>query len=150
MSEVIFLSGKENMDVQAVHRYLSNESYWSKGIPFELVDRAMSNSFCLGAFIDGAQVGFARVITDYYTFGWLADVYVLPEHRGLGISKKMMSFLQEQDWCKRLRRMMLNTSTAHGLYTQFGFTAPAFPEYLMEVYQPDIHLKYRSEEDDRG
>jgi GNAT superfamily N-acetyltransferase len=144
MHNVVIRSGKEKMDVSVVHRYLSEESYWSKGISFELVDRAMANSYCIGAFVDEVQIGFARVITDYYTFGWLADVFVLPEFRGQGISKMMMVHILDQDWFKRLRRMMLNTSTAHGLYQQFGFSSPAFPDYLMELYRPDAHLQYGS------
>jgi GNAT superfamily N-acetyltransferase len=78
------------------------------------------------------------VITDYYTFGWLADVFVLPEHRGKGISKRMLSFIFEQEWSGRLRRMMLNTSDAHGLYRQFQFQNLASPGNILEVYRPDV------------
>jgi GNAT superfamily N-acetyltransferase len=128
--------------VKAIHQFLSEESYWAKGISFEFVDKSLANSFCAGAFIDGKQVGFGRVITDYYTFGWFADFYVLPEYRGMKISKMLVSFVQEQPWSKRLRRKMLNTSTAHGLYQQFGFTSLNQPSYLMEEYKPGIHLEY--------
>jgi len=145
MSEINIKTGKENMDVKEIHRFLSEDSYWAKGIPYDLVDNSLKNSFCIGAFINDEQVGFGRVITDYYTFGWLADFYVLPEHRGRGISKKMLSHLSEQPWSKRLRRKMLNTRDAHGLYRQFQFTDLANPSYLMEVYNPDVHLLYKEE-----
>lgn len=140
MSEVSIKSGKENMDVRAVHRFLNEDSYWAKGISFERVDNSLAHSFCVGAFINGQQVGFGRVITDYYTFGWLADVFVLPEHRGKGISKKMLTFIFEQEWSGRLRRMMLNTSDAHGLYRQFQFQHLASPGNILEIYRPDRQL----------
>jgi GNAT superfamily N-acetyltransferase len=143
MENVSIKSGKEEMDIQAIHKYLNEDSYWAKGIPFEYVDKSLDNSYCVGAFVDGRQIGFGRVITDYYTFGWLADFYVLPEHRGSGISKKMLSFIFDQSWYKRLRRVMLNTSTAHGLYRPFGFKELTQPDYLMEVYRPDVHLEYK-------
>ena len=139
MPEVIIKTGKENMDVTVIHRYLSEDSYWAKGISYALVDRSMENSFCTGAFVDGQQVGFARVITDYYTFGWFADVFVLPEYRGNDISKKMLSHILEQPWSNRLRRKMLNTSDAHGLYRQFQFKELATPSNLMEVVNADAH-----------
>jgi GNAT superfamily N-acetyltransferase len=147
MAEVIIKTGKEHMDVKEIHRFLSEDSYWVKGIPYDMVDKSLQNSFCIGAFINDKQVGFARVITDYYTFGWLADVYVLPAYRGQGISKKILAHLFEQPWSKRLRRKMLNTSDAHGLYRQFQFTDLANPSYVMEVYNPDAHLQYKEEED---
>ena len=121
------------MDITEVHRFLSEESYWAKGISYELVSSSLKNSFCIGAFIKDQQVGFGRLITDYATFGWLADVYVLPEYRGKGISKKMLSHLFEQPWIKGLTRIMLNTKDAHGLYRQFEFTDLANPSFLLEV-----------------
>lgn len=142
MSAVVIKTGKENMDVKAIHRFLSEDTYWAKGIPYALVDDSLSHSFCVGAFVDGEQVGFARMITDYTTFGWLADVFVLPAYRGQGISKTMVSFIMEQAWSKRLRRKMLNTRDAQGLYRRYQFKELANPSYLLEVYQPDIHLQY--------
>ena len=141
MSEVSIRAGKENMDVKMVHRFLNEDSYWAKGISYELVDNSMANSFCVGAFIDGQQVAFGRVITDYYTFGWFADFFVLPAHRGKGISKKMLSFILEQPWSRRLRRKMLNTSDAHGLYRQFQFRELASPGNILEIFSPNIHLE---------
>jgi len=129
------------MDVGLVHRFLSEDSYWAKGISYELVDHSLANSFCIGAFIDGRQVAFGRVITDYTTFGWFADFFVVPAHRGKGISKMMLSFILDQPWSKRLRRMMLNTSDAHGLYRQFQFQELSRPAGLLEIYRPNVHLQ---------
>ena len=143
MTEVIIKTGKEYMDVKMIHRYLSEDSYWAKGISYELVEHSLDHSFCAGAFVGQEQIGFGRVITDYYTFGWFADFFVLSPFRGQGISKKLLSHIFDQPWSKRLRRQMLNTSDAHGLYTQFGFTSLANPTYLMEVYRPTVHLEYK-------
>jgi GNAT superfamily N-acetyltransferase len=140
MSEVTIKAGKENMDVRVIHRFLNEDSYWAKGISYEVVDNSLANSFCVGAFISGQQAAFGRVITDYYTFGWFADFFVLPAHRGKGISKKMLSFILEQPWSRRLRRKMLNTSDAHGLYRQFQFQDLSSPANILEIYNPDIHL----------
>jgi GNAT superfamily N-acetyltransferase len=127
-----------------IHQFLSEQSYWAKGISYEFVAQSLAGSFCVGAFIDEAQVGFGRVITDYYTFGWFADFFVLPEHRGKGISKKILAEIFAQPWSARLRRKMLNTSDAHGLYRQFGFKDLARPANVMELHQPDAHLLYRN------
>lgn len=127
------------MDVKAIHRFLSEDSYWAKGISYELVDISLTHSFCVGAFIEEEQVGFGRVITDYATFGWFADIFVLPAYRGTGISKKMLSFILEQPWSKRLRRQMLNTSDAHGLYRQFHFQNMAKPENVLEIHRPNVY-----------
>ncbi|MDB5285369.1 MAG: N-acetyltransferase [Mucilaginibacter sp.] len=145
MPEVIIKTGKENMDVKMIHRFLKEESYWAKDISYALVDHSLTHSFCIGAFVNGEQVGFGRVITDYYTFGWFADFFVLSEYREKGISKKMLSHILEQPWSKRLRRKMLNTSDAHGLYRQFQFIDLANPSYILEVYNPNVHLQYKEE-----
>src|SRR5882762_6005767 len=134
MSEVSIKTGKENMDVPLIHRFLSEESYWAKGISYEWVDHSLANSFCVGVFADGQQVAFGRVITDYYTFGWFADFFVLPAHRGKGISKMILSFILEQPWSRRLRRKMLGTLDAHELYRQFQFQNLADPGRIMEIY----------------
>ena len=123
----------------AVHKWLSESSYWAKGIPFEKVKTSFDQSFCIGALMNDEQVGYGRLITDYTTFAYLADVYVLENHRGKGISKQMMTLLFEQDWVKGLRRIMLATSDAHGLYRQIGFTSLGHPEKLMEIVHPNIY-----------
>ncbi len=145
MPEVIIKTGKAQMDVRMIHHFLTADSYWAKGISYSLVDHSLDHSFCVGAFVDGQQVGFGRVITDYYTFGWFADFFVLPAHRGKGISKQLLAHILAQPWSGRLRRKMLNTSDAHGLYRQFQFRDLANPSYLLEIYQPDVHLSYQEE-----
>jgi hypothetical protein len=117
----------------AIHAYLTR-SYWSPGIPRELVERAIANSLCFGIYLGGeAQVGFARVVTDKATFAYLADVYVLEEHRGQGLSKRLVQTIQAHPELQGLRRFLLATRDAHGLYAQFGFAPPARPENLMEM-----------------
>lgn len=130
---------KSLLQPEAIHRWLSTESYWAKHIPFSVVKTAFDNSYCIGILKDGAQIGYARFITDYATFAYLADVYVEEPHRGLGLSKKMMEILMEQDWVKGLRRLMLATLDAHGLYARFGFHAPAIPDRCMEITRPVIY-----------
>lgn len=120
------------MDIQAVYHYLSTESYWAKGIRPETVEQSLRHSFCAGVFSGSEQVGFARLITDYTTFAYLADVYILAPHRGKGLSKMLMQYLMDLDWTQKLRRMMLVTLDAHSLYSGFGFHAPEFPERVME------------------
>lgn len=145
MLKITIKTGKEHMDVKMIHRFLREDSYWAKNISFELVDRSLRHSFCIGAFVNGKQIGFGRVITDYYTFGWFADFFVLPAYRGNNVSKKMLSYIVEQPWSKRLRRKMLNTSDAHGLYRQFQFEDLANPSYMLEIYHPNVHLEYKEE-----
>jgi GNAT superfamily N-acetyltransferase len=128
------------MDVDAVHRYLSEESYWAKGIPRSLVERALSSSLCFAALADGALAGFARVITDYATFGYLADVFVLPAHRGQGISKRIMEAVRTHPDLQSLRRWHLVTRDAHGLYAQYGFQELGTPERHMEMVRKDAYL----------
>lgn len=142
MSAVVIRTGKEQMDIKTIHRFLSEGSYWAKGISYAFVDNSLTNSFCVGAFIDEKQVGFGRVVTDYYTFAWFADFFVLPEHQGKGVAKKMLSYILEQDWSKRLRRKMLRTRDAHTLYRQFQFKDVANPSTIMEISNPTVHLEY--------
>jgi len=130
---------KTFLQPEEIHRWLSTESYWSKNIPFELVKLAFDNSYCVGVLHEARQIGYARLITDYTTFAYLADVYVEAEHRGKGLSKRMMELILGQDWVKRLRRLMLATLDAHDLYKQFGFVQPAFPERFMEISRPSIY-----------
>jgi GNAT superfamily N-acetyltransferase len=140
--KVIIKDGKENMDIEVIHQFLSEQSYWAKGISYSFVDNSLTHSFNVGAFVDGKQIGFGRVITDFYTFGWLADFFVLEEHRGKGISKMILLYLMDLPWYNRLRRVMLNTSSAQGLYRQFSFNDLANPKFVMEIHRPDVYLTY--------
>jgi GNAT superfamily N-acetyltransferase len=129
------------LDFHAMHAYL-RRAYWSENIPFEVVERAARASLCIGAYdATGAQVGLARFISDYATFCYVCDVYVLEEHRGRGLSKAMMAFAVDHPRLQGLRRWNLVTADAHGLYRQFGFTAPARPERYMERSDPDIYRR---------
>jgi len=123
---------KSRMIPEDIHRWLSGYSYWARDIPFDVFKRSFDHSFCTGVLYEGRQIGFARLITDYATFAYLADVFVTEEHRGKGLSKQMMETIFGLDWVEGLRRIVLATVDAHGLYRQFGFTAPTHPERLME------------------
>lgn len=140
MPDVVIKTGKEQMDLQTVHQFLSQESYWAKGIPLEMVENALSHSYCTGAFLDGQQIGFGRLITDYTTFAWFADFFVLPAYHGRGVAKQMLTHILSQPWTKQLRRKMLATRDAHTLYEKFEFTALSSPDRIMEIFHPDIHL----------
>ena len=132
-------TGFDNMNINAVHQFLSKESYWAKGIPLETVSVALKNSFCIGLFKDEKQIGFVRLVTDYATFGYLADVYVLSEYRGKGLSKMMIKHLLELDFVQGLRRTLLATLDAHSLYRQLGFQSPENPERLMEIKRNNLY-----------
>ena len=128
------------LDVTAIHAYLMR-SYWSPGIPRSVVEGAIENSLCFGMYCRGEQVGFARVITDKATFAYLADVFVLEAHRGRGLSKWLMQVIKAHEDLQGLRRFMLATRDAHGLYKQFEFGELANPSRLMEILNPDIYQK---------
>jgi GNAT superfamily N-acetyltransferase len=124
------------LQLEAIHAYLTR-SYWSPGVPKHIVARAIANSLCFGIYLGDAQVGFARVITDKATFAYLADVFVLEEHRGRGLSKRLVAQIQAHPDLQGLRRFLLATADAHRLYAQFGFKPPGRPENLMEIRVPD-------------
>jgi GNAT superfamily N-acetyltransferase len=127
------------LDAALVHRYLSADSYWARGVPLEVVQRAIRNSLCFGLYRDQLQVGFARVVTDAATFAYLADVFIVPGHRGIGLGKQLLAAVMAHSQLQGLRRFMLATRDAHGLYRQFGFTELKNPQVLMERHDPDIY-----------
>jgi GNAT superfamily N-acetyltransferase len=127
------------LDIDLVHRFLSEQSTWAIGLPRAVLERAIANSLCLGGYVDGRQVAFARVITDGATFANLVDVFVLPELRGRGFGKQLVAAVLAHPELQGLRRFTLATGDAHGLYAQFGFTPPLRPATLMERYFPDIY-----------
>jgi GNAT superfamily N-acetyltransferase len=131
------------LQLDAIHAYLTR-SYWSPGIPKEVVATAIANSMCFGLYdLQGStdtQVGFARVVTDKASFAYLADVYVLEEHRRQGLSKRLVEAVLGYPELQGMRRFLLATRDAHGLYAQFGFTAPARPENFMEIRTPPAWL----------
>jgi len=126
------------IDVDAAHAYLAR-SYWSAGIPRETVARAIANSLSVAVVQQDAQVGLARVVTDRATFAYLADVYVLEEHRGKGLARAMIRWLHDHEELQGLRRWLLMTLDAHSLYQSLGWTALAHPERGMERHYPDIY-----------
>jgi GNAT superfamily N-acetyltransferase len=130
---------KSKLDLEVIHEFLKN-SYWSPGIPRETLAKAMEQSLCFGVLQSGVLVGFARVISDYATFAYLADVFVLESHRGKGLSKRLMEAVIADPQLQGLRRFLLATRDAHGLYAQFGFKPLAAPPRFMEINRPDIYL----------
>lgn len=136
--EYTITTDKHRFDVVALHAYLV-QSYWSPGIPQAVLERAMANSLCFGILRADEQVGFARVITDKATFACLADVYVLEAHRGQGLSKWLMEEIVAHEDLQGLRRFMLATRDAHGLYARYGFTPLTNPARVMEKWNPDVY-----------
>ena len=129
----------DRQDVEVIHKFLAVDSYWSPGIPRSIVERAVENSLCFGVYHRAAQVGFARVVTDKSTFALLADVFILKAHRGKGLSKCLMRCVVGHEDLQGLRRLLLLTSDAHGLYRQFGFEELGNPSRFMEVLRQDIY-----------
>jgi GNAT superfamily N-acetyltransferase len=130
------------LDVALIHRWLSQESYWAKGVPLGVVERAIANSINFGVYhAKDGQIGFARVISDRATFAYLADVFVLEAHRGKGLSKQMMAAVLAHPDLQGLRRWLLATRDAHGLYEQFGFTLPKAANRFMERVDPDVYSR---------
>ena len=133
VSNYIIDTDKSRLDITVIHQFLNQEAYWCRNIPLDIVRRSIENSVCFGVYRGDEQVGFARVITDFATFGYLADVFILPEHRGQGLSKQLMAFIMGYPPLQGLRRLMLVTQDAHGLYEQFGFKPIENPENTMFI-----------------
>ena len=133
IGDYIFSTDKQKLNVQYIHQYLRADSYWAKNIPLEIVKQSIEGSVCFGIYHNHKQIGFARVITDNATFGYLADVFVDKDYRGIGLGKDLMKFIMEQDFIKKLRRLMLATLDAHSLYTQFGFESLEGNKRLMGI-----------------
>ncbi len=128
------------LDVDLIHGYLT-DSYWAKGIPLETVRRSLEHSVNFGLFEGGRQLGFARVVTDRATFAYLADVFVLESHRGRGLAKWLMETVLDHPELQGLRRWILATRDAHGLYAKFGFTPLAAPGRFMERHDPEAYAQ---------
>jgi GNAT superfamily N-acetyltransferase len=128
---VVVSTDRARLDLDVVHGFLAG-SYWAGGIPRATVERSVRHSLCFGAYLHGRQVGFARVISDRATYAYVADVFVLESARGQGIAKRLMECISGHPDLQGLRLWTLFTRDAHGLYRQFGFEAPRYPERLME------------------
>jgi GNAT superfamily N-acetyltransferase len=136
--EFLVTTDPARLDIDFIHGYLTR-SYWSEGIPREIVERGISNSLCFGVYEGEQQVGFARVIADYATFAYLADVFIIESHRRKGLSKFLMECITGDPRLQGLRRWVLGTRDAHGLYAQYGFKPLAKPERFMEIHNPDVY-----------
>lgn len=134
----VITSDPSLIDVEAAHAFLS-QSYWATQIPIELLRKAIQNSICFAARFQDSQIGFARVITDKSTFGYLADVYVLEEHRGNGVARLIMDAVVRHPDLQGLRRFMLATRDAHGLYEKYGFVPLSTPDRIMEIFRPNVY-----------
>ena len=127
---------RSKLDIKVIQKFLSN-SYWAKNRPLKTTKLSIKNSLCFGLYFKNRQVGFARVITDYATFAYLADVFILEEHRGKGLSVWLMEVILNYDEIQNLRRWLLATSDAHKLYEKFGFTSLKEPGKIMEMFRKD-------------
>ncbi len=133
INDHLFSTDKTKLQLDVIHKYLSKESYWAQNMPIDTIKKSIEGSICFGVYLNDKQIGYARVVTDHATFGYLADVFILEAHRGKGLSKQLMQFIMAHPDLQGLRRMMLATRDAQGLYKQFGFTALSMPERIMEI-----------------
>ena len=137
--EFLVSTDRARLDVHVIHGFLTN-SYWAKGISRDLVTRSLEHSLCFGIYDGcGAQIGFARVVSDFATVAYLGDVFVLEAHRGRGLSKFLMECIMGHPALQGLRRWILLTRDAHGLYNKFGFTPLKSAERYMERHRPDVY-----------
>ena len=137
--EFLVSSDPSRLDLDVIHAFLTN-CYWAKGITREVVARSVEHSLCFGVYDgSGAQVGFARVVSDFATVAYLGDVFVLESHRGRGLSKWMMECIMQHPDLQGLRRWILLTRDAHGLYSKFGFTPLKSADRYMELHRPDVY-----------
>jgi GNAT superfamily N-acetyltransferase len=143
MDDLTLTFDTSRFDIDLIHAVLA-ESYWSSGIPRDVVEKAIAGSLCVAAF-SGGQIGFARLVTDRATFAYLADVFVLPDHRAKGVARRMLEALFAHPDVQGLRRMLLATRDAHGLYEKFGFTQLGSPSRFMELHRPDVYSSSRSD-----
>ncbi|MBL0085151.1 MAG: GNAT family N-acetyltransferase [Ideonella sp.] len=139
MTEVRISTDQTQLDVGAIHRFLSEESAWARGIPLALVRESINNSLNFGLFVGNQQAAYARVVTDHATFAYLLDVFVLREYRGKGLSRELMASVMAHPTIRKVRRVVLVSSTARGLYQKFGFVPLANPETFMEINVPNAY-----------
>ena len=133
LAEYEISTDPHRLNVEVIHTFLAEDSYWSPGIPRSIVERAIENSLCFGVYDGDDQIGFARVVSDFATFAYLADVFILEQYRERGLGKELMASVMAHPDLQGLRRWSLATRDAHGLYTQFGFTALENPSRMMEI-----------------
>lgn len=130
---------KTDLDFEVIYGFIS-KSYWASGIPKHTLEKAIANSFCFGVYdCQDSQIGFARLITDKATFAYLADVFIVESHRGKGLSKWLVESIVSHPELQGLRRMVLATRDAHGLYAQYGFLPIENPEMFMQIWNPNVY-----------
>ncbi len=133
-------SDPEKLDLSFIHEWLAHESYWCKDIPLKILERAIKNSFCVGVYHrSGEQVGFGRVITDYTTFAWVTDVFIVETHRGKGLSVFLMECILQHPEMRVVRRWLLGTDLAHGLYRKLGFSDLDHPENFLTLHHSQMY-----------
>lgn len=132
---------KSKFDISAIHDFLSTKAYWSLNIPKETLIKSIENSFCFGVYENEKQIGFARIITDFSTIAYLGDVYILEEYRGLGLSKWLIETIMNFPELQGLRRWILLTGDAHGLYRKYGWTDIADATKWMEIHNKNVYSK---------
>jgi len=130
---------KARLDIKAIHEFLSTQAYWCLNIPFSRVEMAVNHSLNFGLYSEAQQIGYARVISDFSSVAYLGDVYVLPYFRGQGLSKWLMQTIMAYPELQCMRRWILSTADAHGLYKQFGWEPVAYPERWMELYNSEVY-----------
>lgn len=128
---IVISTDKSKLQIDVIHQFLT-ETYWAKGRTIDEVKKTIEHCLCFGMYVEGKQIGFARLATDYTVFAYLMDVFVLPEHRGKGYSKQLMKAINEEPQVQSCKVWMLKTSDAHELYKQFGYTELKHPERVME------------------
>ncbi len=139
-NDYLISTDKSRLDIELIHDFLSNRSYWAKGMPVDVLKRAIENCLVFGVYHhNGKQVGFARVITDRATFAYLSDVFILEAHRQKGLSKQLVDFILHHEELQGLRRFMLATQDAHSLYASFGFGPLTHPEWFMQIHNPNVY-----------
>jgi len=136
--EFLLSTDRERLDLDVIHGFLT-ASYWAAGISREIVARSIENSLCFGVYTEGKQVAFARVISDFATYAYIGDVFVIEAFRGHGMGKWMMECIMKHPSLQGLRRWTLLTRDAHGLYAQFGFAPLQKPESYMELHDPHVY-----------
>src|SRR5882672_4438104 len=135
--DLVISEDRTLLDRALIHRFLGARSYWARGVPREIVDRSIEHSLCFGMYRAGRQVGFARVVTDCATFAWLADVFIVEADRGQGLGKRLVAAVLSHPQLQGLRRFLLGTLDAHGLYSQLGFAPVKQIERFMEIHRPN-------------
>lgn len=139
--EFTISTDKARLDIPLIHQFLSTQSYWAVGIPYETVRKSIENAFCFGVYAGEKQVGFARVITDFATTAYIGDVFILPDYRKNGLSKWLVETMTSHPDLQGFRRWILATADAHTLYEKYGFVVIQHPERWMEKHNPNVYNK---------